>query len=83
MSQKATAARTAPLPETCDVKVKLLSEYLIAAEAHLDSLTVLSARIHAVDKAEYVRLEGLTEKCQTESERARMALTRHTVSHDC
>ncbi len=78
-----TAARIAPLPEVCGVKVKMLSEYLIAAEAHLDSLSVLSARIDAVDKAEYLRLEELAEKYRTESERARMALVLHTVSHEC
>jgi hypothetical protein len=70
MGQRASSANVEPGILRCDAKVKLLDDYVNATEAYLDLLTVLSARIRKVDKAEYWRLHAIADNCRTKSENA-------------
>jgi hypothetical protein len=55
---------------------ELLDKYQNAAEALLDALFALGARIHTEDPKEYARLRKLVEKCRDDLEQARLEFER-------
>jgi len=67
----------------CEEKSTLLNKYIEATEVYLDSLSVLSARIGVIDRAEYDRLRQATENYRMKSEQARLSLDSHAGSHGC
>jgi hypothetical protein len=59
-------------------RTERLTNYQNAAEALLDALFALGARIHTEDPGEYARIKKLVEKCQSDLDQARREFERGT-----
>jgi hypothetical protein len=57
-------------------ELERLDKYQNAAEALLDALFALGARMHTENRGEYARLRRLVEKCQDDLEQARLEFAR-------
>jgi hypothetical protein len=67
----------------CEQKERLVKEFAAAADEYSAAVARLQARTAISPKAEYERLRMAVEVARLGSEEARLALERHTASHDC
>ena len=68
---------------TCDVKLRLASEYEAATVAFSKAVADLRRNIGTSSKEEYEQLGRLANDARVKSEQARLALEQHTAEHRC
>ena len=68
---------------SCEVKVRLASEYEAATAAFSRAVAELHRNIGTSTKEEYESLCRLSNDARVKSEQARLALEQHTAEHRC
>lgn len=68
---------------SCEVKVRLASEYEAATAALLGTVAELRRNIGTSTKEQYERLGRFVTDARLKSEQARLALEQHTAEHHC
>jgi hypothetical protein len=67
----------------CDEKGRLLRQYDDATLAFSNAVKELHRKIGTSPKAEYGRLERISNEARVKSEQARLALEAHNAAHRC
>jgi hypothetical protein len=67
----------------CEEKARLLAEYEAATVTFAASVTELHRKMGTSPKADYDRLQRVTDEARVKSEQARLALEQHVASHRC
>ena len=68
---------------TCDHKMQLAHNYSIYADQHARAVKALRQRMGIVPERDYSDLLRATEDARELSEKARLALEKHTAEHGC
>jgi len=67
----------------CEEKARLAAEYEAATNNFAASVTDLQRRTGTSPKADYERLQRLSDEARVKSEQARLALEQHIAEHGC
>jgi hypothetical protein len=68
---------------SCEVKVRLASEYEAVTAAFSRAVAELRRNIGTSTKEQYENLSRLSNDARVKSEQARLALEQHTAEHRC
>jgi hypothetical protein len=67
----------------CEEKTRLVAEYKTATNKFAATVTDLQRKMGTSPKADYDRLQRVTDEARVKSEQARLALEQHVASHGC
>lgn len=67
----------------CEEKARLVGEYETATGRFSAAVTELQRKMGTSPKAEYDRLQRVSDEARVKSEQARLVLERHTAAHGC
>jgi hypothetical protein len=67
----------------CDEKARLVKEYELATVAFSEAVSLLQRRMGTSAKKEYASLARAADETRVKSEKTRLALEQHIVSHGC
>jgi hypothetical protein len=68
---------------SCEEKARLTQEYDIATGKFAEAVRQLQCKIGTSTRAEYHRLQRISDEARVKSEQARLALAQHMAAHDC
>jgi hypothetical protein len=67
----------------CKEKERLAQEYEAAAAKFAVAVSQLQRQIGTSTRAQYERLQRVSDEAREKSEQARLALEQHMATHDC
>ena len=67
----------------CEEKARLVADYEAATKRFSASVTNLQRKMGTSPKAEYDRLQRVSDEARVKSEQSRIALEQHVAAHRC
>lgn len=68
---------------TCEERARLVQNYEAATGKFAEAVRQLQQNIGTSSRAQYERLQRISDEARLKSERARLALEQHMAEHSC